>query len=627
MGLSESLNLCCFPRITRRTFLIHLVFRLHCSCLLAISMAGGWCNATAGATVVIANRTSESVGFTLTAGKGVGLPVAVSAGDVVAIPTDGTLTLRFNQAGLQTGFQLAPNSAHFCSKPGGNLGLFEIGFSPEQALPPTAARWARRFGHPGEPAAIPVKLLVDDDEPVRQHIWEDRLRQRIAAASEIFEKAVNVKFDVVAVGTWESNDRITDFHQSLREFEKHVDPSPARLAIGFTSQYQLVTGRTHLGGTRGPLKRHVMIREWARHTSVSERLEVLVHELGHFLGATHSPEPNSVMRPVLADHRVHSANFRLGFDPVNTLIMSLVAEGIRGRAVTRLDDLPSETRLRLREIYTEVGKTVPDDPAAGILVSMLDRTGATVVAHGARRVVQEVVRTAEINQQLPRAENAAAEEPSRYEADELTGLYFRQGARVARKINDERAWSAYVIGMAIALDRTGSLGKAGIMPQVRRVYETIESEPERQYRVKVLGTPTIHGRYDLTQHFAVSAGLSVLAGPKNAETIGLFKELADSRGTSGFSFADLAANMAGLELAQRLRNSELDLDTLANKFTVSRFLPEVNDLPEGLTWKEFASTYGSSTDDRFDRLQSKIRERISALPGYGGAQLSATSKQ
>ena len=85
-----------------------------------------------------------------------------------------------------------------------------------------------------------------------------------------------------------------------------------------------------MAGTRGPLHSHILVREWSPQMSEPERLEFLVHELGHFLGASHSPEPDSVMRPVLGDQPGRSARaFRIRFDPVNTLVMS---HGRRGDA-------------------------------------------------------------------------------------------------------------------------------------------------------------------------------------------------------------------------------------------------------------------------------------------------------
>ena len=122
--------------------------------------------------------------------------------------------------------------------------------------------------------------------------------KRVAEASTILEAQVRMRLEVVGVQTWKSNNRTTKFIESLSEFEKAVDPFPGRLVIGFTSQYHVPKGRVHLGGTRGPLHTHILIREWSKHVGESERLELLVHELGHYFGSAHSPEKASVMRPI-----------------------------------------------------------------------------------------------------------------------------------------------------------------------------------------------------------------------------------------------------------------------------------------------------------------------------------------
>src|SRR5205085_7080037 len=116
-----------------------------------------------------------------------------------------------------------------------------------------------------------------------------------------------------------TDNNINNFDKTLAEFEQNVKPEPARLAIGFTSQYEVPRGAFHLGGTRGPLHTHVLVREWSKHISEPERMEVLLHELGHFLGAVHSPAPDSVMRSILGDRIARVKDFRITFDPVNVL--------------------------------------------------------------------------------------------------------------------------------------------------------------------------------------------------------------------------------------------------------------------------------------------------------------------
>jgi hypothetical protein len=114
-----------------------------------------------------------------------------------------------------------------------------------------------------------------------------------------------------------------------------------------------------------------LLREWSKHASESEKLELLVHELGHHLGAAHSPERDTLMRPLLADRQSRDKKFVIRFDPLNTLAMNLVAEEVRDRGINNFADLSLPTKWKLRAIYTEIDKALPEDPAARIYVRRL----------------------------------------------------------------------------------------------------------------------------------------------------------------------------------------------------------------------------------------------------------------
>jgi hypothetical protein len=172
-----------------------------------------------------------------------------------------------------------------------------------------------------------------------------------------------MRLAVKSFGTWETNDTVHDFGLTLREFERQVRPKDVHLAIGFTNQYRITRGRTHLGGTHGPLHTHILLREWSQHVSEPERLELLVHELSHFFGAAHSPEGNSVMRPVLGDRQARARAFRIAIDPVNALAMSVVGEEIRNRGIRSFAQLSEPARKRLESVYTTLAQALPDDPA------------------------------------------------------------------------------------------------------------------------------------------------------------------------------------------------------------------------------------------------------------------------
>ena len=105
-------------------------------------------------------------------------------------------------------------------------------------------------------------------------------------------------------------------------------------------------------------------------------------------------------------------------------------------------------------------------------------------------------------------------------------------------------------------------------------------------------------------------------GGTGAEAAGIAKELNDSRGSSGFSFVDLSADMAGVTFASHVLKGKIPLDRLAASFAVADFLPEKGDLKEGVSWNDFLQQFNSAQDDRFLRQQTAIQERILALPGY-----------
>ena len=273
-----------------------------------------------------------------------------------------------------------------------------------------------------------------------------------------------VELKVVGVGKWDSDDKTTEFEQSLAEFEREVDPGDARLAIGFTSQFQLIRGRTHLGGIRGPLEHHLLLREWSQIITESERLEVLLHEVGHFLGASHSPEINSVMRPVLGDKRARLKKFRIGYDPVNTLAMCLVGEQIADQPRQRFGDLDVAVQLQLEQIYAELAKAMPDDPAAKQFIALAERSRAMPIVSGARTVVASVRQQADLNSKLA----------ERLEGDSLAESYCQAAATAALQLPEALRTQSFLMGIAVGLDRTDVLRTHAIAGAFCRAIEPDE---------------------------------------------------------------------------------------------------------------------------------------------------------
>jgi len=577
------------------------------ACLLDIPAA-------CGDVVVIANRASKGVRFTVATAGGEPVQLTLAPQDVIPIRASEPLELRHGPKGSEVGYELLPNAAYFFSQKVGEsrVELHEIGLRRPKELAP-----AQPSQKPPQPVVITVKLLVDDDQPLERKLWEKDLRERIADCSKILEQHCFARLEVVAVDTWETSDAINDFDIALNEFESKVDPSPARIAIGFTSQFQPVKGRTNLGGVRGPFSRHALLREWNRRVAPAERLELLVHEMGHFFGAAHSPETSSAMRPLLADKQANSVKFRIGFDPLNTLAINLVTEQMGRRDVRSLRQLDLRSRQMLSAVYTEIDRALPDDDAARRMRAMLGplaqdqpKIKGPAYLPAARRVLATIVNYAERNAALP---EDAAEGPKRLTGDVLTEAYLRVAASTASKLSPGNSAKAYLIGTAIAFDQTDQLRGN---PLVDIALATVESEAERRHRIEVLGKPTALGREDLLMHFAVSGALAAALNEQLAESAGELKELKDSQGGSGFSFVDLSADLAGIAFARNLMDHPELLGQFAEGIAVKDFWPDIAGLPEGLDSGAFVSQYGSPSDERYQAVKADILERIKSTPGF-----------
>jgi len=128
------------------------------------------------------------------------------------------------------------------------------------------------------------------------------------------------------------------------------------------------------------------------------------------------------------------------------------------------------------------------------------------------------------------------------------------------------------------------------------------------------------GRDDFPQHFTISAAIAANAGTPLSDAIGLYKEIEDSHGGSGFSFNDIAADRAGTrfgELAAGTRQSALKLQRqMSAGVRESDIMPVVSDLPEFMPEAEFKRRFGGIDAPAYKRMMAEIERRIAALPLY-----------
>lgn len=141
-------------------------------------------------------------------------------------------------------------------------------------------------------------------------------------------------------------------------------------------------------------------------------------------------------------------------------------------------------------------------------------------------------------------------------------------------------------------------------------------------QVPQLPKATLLGRHDLALHFLYSAVFQQLGNANISTQIGNLKEILDAdSGGSGFSFADLAADRAGIMFAERLgsissaRLAHFDTDDME-----IAMMPAVHDLPERLSEQQVISQLGGYQGSGFQALEQQIQTRLEQLKLYQQAQ-------
>ena len=141
----------------------------------------------------------------------------------------------------------------------------------------------------------------------------------------------------------------------------------------------------------------------------------------------------------------------------------------------------------------------------------------------------------------------------------------------------------------------------------------------KNHRPRIRGV-RLGGRHDLVRHFTVSAGLALTGGAALADLIGEAKEIDDSGGASGFSFADLAANRAGVRFAEAAvaapSSARRFQAILSGPLKERDMFPTALDLPEGLSEAAFRRRFRDINHPVYNRLMQTIERRIDAVALY-----------
>ena len=145
--------------------------------------------------------------------------------------------------------------------------------------------------------------------------------------------------------------------------------------------------------------------------------------------------------------------------------------------------------------------------------------------------------------------------------------------------------------------------------------------PSMQGRRNHCDGATLDGRDDLKRHVIVSAGIYAARSGQVAFGMGEFKELLDSgSGGSGFSFDDMAADLAGARFAQvALATPAAERAALRDRITTEAdVLPSLEGLPSGMTEAAFRARFGDVESPAYKAMIAEINARLDAMPLYRG---------
>jgi len=164
------------------------------------------------------------------------------------------------------------------------------------------------------------------------------------------------------------------------------------------------------------------------------------------------------------------------------------------------------------------------------------------------------------------------------------------------------------------LENTSALQVLSLYVIGQRLNSFVKKEFQNTVRFPARTNLLFYNRTDLPKHFFVSAALAVSTGSRFASLVGLAKEIEDSDGGSGFSFADLAADKAGVrfgELAiastrQALRFQE----KLRSIQKIDELMPFISNLPEGIMELEFKNRYKDLDSKSYRLINDEVDKRL-----------------
>jgi tetratricopeptide (TPR) repeat protein len=154
-----------------------------------------------------------------------------------------------------------------------------------------------------------------DDELRQRDDWESVVRDHLQFASSYYEQAFGIRFRLVQVVEWDSDDTSAGLADLVDELERDVSPDGVDVVVGFSAQRprpgKLSKSVALPTGLTPSLGRVSLIRVMPEDENYDLRLAV-IHEIAHLFGAFHTAQQDSIMRESVEGPRTFQIDLENG---------------------------------------------------------------------------------------------------------------------------------------------------------------------------------------------------------------------------------------------------------------------------------------------------------------------------
>ncbi len=212
----------------------------------------------------------------------------------------------------------------------------------------------------GDVRVLRIRACADEELRARED-WEQEIIEHLEFASGLYERTWGVRFDIVEIVEWESDDSGQGMGDLVDELEEEIPTDGVDVVIGFSAQNprrgKLSKYVALPWGLTPSLGRASMIRAMVDDESYDLHLAV-VHEIAHLFGAFHVEQQESVMRETVGGPRTFQ------FDIENGKLMRLMRDYDFEAGV---EAIPSEVADRITQVWKRGAVKHDSNPLAEAL--------------------------------------------------------------------------------------------------------------------------------------------------------------------------------------------------------------------------------------------------------------------